>query len=81
MSTLPKTYRVTTATGDGEVTTLGVTNLSLDIQGKPYVWNFIVYGIIGFDVLLGMDWLTAHHVTTRHFSRYCGPNWLGVAQN
>ena len=46
--------------GDGEVTTLGVTNLSLDIQGKPYVWNFIVYGIIGFDVLLGMDWLSAH---------------------
>ena len=59
-STLPKTYRVTTATGDGEVTTLGVINLSLDIQGKPYVWNFIVYGIIGFDVLLGMDWLSAH---------------------
>ena len=59
-STLPKTYRVTTATGDREVTTLGVTNLSLDIQGKPYVWNFIVYGIIGFDVLLGMDWLSAH---------------------
>ena len=47
-------------TGDGEVTMLGVTNLSLDIQGKPYVWNFIVYGIIGFDVLLGMDWLSAH---------------------
>ena len=34
---------------------LGVTNLSLDIQGKPYVWNFIVYGIIGLDVLLRMD--------------------------
>ena len=46
--------------GDGEVTTLRVTNLSLDIQGKPYVWNFIVYGIKEFDVLLGMDWLSAH---------------------
>ena len=39
---------------------LGVTNLSLDIQGISYVWKFIVYGVKGFDVLLGMDWLSAH---------------------
>ena len=52
---LSKTYRDTTATGDGEVTMLGVTNLSLDIQRKTYVWNFIVYGVKRFDVLLGMD--------------------------
>ena len=34
-SPLSKTYRIITAMGDGEVTTLGVTNLSLDIQRKP----------------------------------------------
>ena len=59
-SPLSKPFRVTTATGDCEVTKWGVINLSLDIQGKPYMWNFILYGLEGYDVLLGMDWLSAH---------------------
>ena len=54
--------------GDGEVTTLGVTNLSLDIQGKPCVWNFIVYGVKGFDVLLA--WTGGLH--TRLFLKVKG---------
>ena len=48
------------ATGDSEVSKLGVSNLHLDIQGNAYVWNFIVHGLEGHDILLGMDWLSVN---------------------
>lgn len=46
-SLLSKSFRVTIGTGDCEVTKLEVTNISLDIQEKPYVWNFIMYEVKG----------------------------------
>lgn len=59
-SPLSKSFRLTMSTRNFEVTKLGVTNLPLDILRNTYVWSFIMYGLEGYDVLLGIDWLSAN---------------------
>ena len=60
ISTLPYPIIVTAAKGEPEYTTLGVKKLEFGIQGETYVWDFILYGLRDYDVILGMDWLSSN---------------------
>ena len=56
-STLSYPLRITAARGEPEFTTLRVQTLEFDIQGEIYVWDFVVFELREFNVILGMDWL------------------------
>ena len=60
ISTLPYPIIVTAAKGEPEYTTLGVKKLEFEIQGATFVWDFILYGLRDYDVILGMDWLSSN---------------------
>lgn len=34
----------------------------IEVQGKLLPINLIVFGLVGFDVILGMDWLSQHQL-------------------
>lgn len=55
MSTLPYLLLIMAAMGDSEYTTLGIKILEFEIQGEAYVCDFIVYGLRGYDIILGID--------------------------
>ena len=55
ISTLPYPIIVTAAKGEPEYTTLGVKKLEFEIQGETYVWDFIMYGLRDYDVILWID--------------------------
>jgi len=38
-------------------------NCTIVIQGKLFFNNLILLGICGYDMILGMDWLTKYHAT------------------
>ena len=52
---------VATPVGDSVEVKHGVKGCSLTIDGQTYNADLIILNIMGFDVILGMDWLAAHH--------------------
>ena len=52
---------VATPVGDSVEVTHGVKGCSLTIDGQAYNADLVILSIMGFDVILGMDWLAAHH--------------------
>ena len=52
---------VATPVGDSVEVTHGVKGCSLTIDGQTYNADLVVLSIMGFDVILGKDWLAAHH--------------------
>ena len=57
LSTLECPLRITAARGEPEFSTLEVKKLKFEIQGKTYVWDFVLCELQEYDVILGMDWL------------------------
>lgn len=58
MSTLPYPLLIMVAKGESQYITLGIKILEFKIQGETYVWDFIVYGLREYDIILGMDWVS-----------------------
>lgn len=56
--TLSLPFLIMTTKGEPECTTLGIKILLFEIQGETYVWEFIVYRLRDYDVILEMDWLS-----------------------
>ena len=52
---------VATPTGDPIEVTQVVRACPIIIDGHSYYTNLVLLGIMGFQVILGMDWLSAHH--------------------
>ena len=50
--------RITAARGEPEFSTLGVRKLEFEIQGRTFVWDFVLYELQEYDMILGMDWLS-----------------------
>ena len=48
------------AKGEPKYVTLGVKTLKFNIQGETYIWDFILYEMRDYDIILGMDWLSSN---------------------
>lgn len=55
MTLLNVSYRVTGATGELELSTYKVKYLVIAIQGDIFEWEFLLYKLKAFDVILGID--------------------------
>ena len=54
---------VTTPIGSMYRYDLKAQNCTIVIHGKLFLGDLILLGIHGYDVILGMDWLTKYHAT------------------
>jgi len=54
---------VTTPIGSRYQSELVARNCTITIQGKRFVADLILLGVQGYDVILGMDWLTKYRAT------------------
>jgi hypothetical protein len=52
---------VSTLVGKSRVCTKMVKNCPIHIDGKTVSTNLIIFDMHGFDIILGMDWLSANH--------------------
>ena len=53
LATLEYPLRITAARGEPEFSTLGVRELGFEIQGRTFVWDFVLYELEEYDMLLG----------------------------
>ena len=52
---------VSTPNGDQTLVDKQVGPILMQVQGKSIVWEFVLYHLVGIDIILGMDWLSKNH--------------------
>ena len=64
MGVTPLMYELVVSTPGGEtlVANSACTPCSLVIEGRPFLANLICLPLRDLDVILGMDWLSRHHI-------------------
>ena len=52
---------MSTPSGEKTLVDKQVGPILLHVQGKSIVWDFVMYHLVGIDIILGMNWLSQHH--------------------
>jgi hypothetical protein len=61
MEPLRQNITVVTPVGKSLLCSKVVVNCSIIIGGRTLLANLVVFEMVGYDVILGMDWLSKHH--------------------
>jgi hypothetical protein len=61
----PQRHNITVATpvGDSLICSKVVEDCPISIGGRVLLANFVVFKMLGYDVILGMDWLSKHQAS------------------
>ena len=61
MEPLRQRITVVTPVGKSLLCNKVVVDCSIMIGGRTFLANLVIFEMIGYDVILGMDWLSRHH--------------------